>query len=70
MLQPLIIVDHYRVANLAIIHGLIVLLTGLLMMLNLKLKLSPSIIKHARLIHVVSGFLTVFYGTLTYIITP
>jgi hypothetical protein len=52
-------------ADVAIIHGFLVLLTGL-MLLIVKSKHRKSI----RTIHVTLGVLTSVYGLITYIFTP
>jgi presenilin-like A22 family membrane protease len=60
-----IFVNHYRMADVAIIHGLFVLLTGL-MLLSLKLRNRWIL----RIVHAVLGVMTSFYALLTYLITP
>jgi hypothetical protein len=52
-------------ADVAIIHGFFVLLTGLMLM-SLKLRNRGTL----RVVHAVLGVMTSFYALLTYLITP
>jgi uncharacterized membrane protein len=62
-LSPTVAVNHYKMADVAIIHGLLVLITGVLLTLRLRKRI-------LRLVHVTLGVLTSFYALLTYLITP
>ena len=63
-------VNHYRMADISIYHGVMVLGTGVLLLIARYYRLSPDSIRALRLIHVVLGVLTSIYGLLTYLITP
>jgi hypothetical protein len=52
-------------ADIAIAHGFLVLLTGLMIMVA-KSKVKRSI----RAVHITLGILTSVYGLLTYLVTP
>ncbi len=61
----MILISHYKMADLAIAHGFLVLVTGL-MLLFVKAGLRRNI----RAIHVSLGIMTSVYGLLTYLVTP
>ena len=60
-----LIISHYKMADIAIAHGFLVLLTGLMIMVA-KSKVKRSI----RAVHITLGILTSVYGLLTYLVTP
>ena len=60
-----LIISHYKMANITIAHGFLVLLTGL-MLIVVKSKVKRCI----RAVHITLGILTSIYGLLTYLITP
>jgi len=60
-----IFVNHYKMADVAIIHGFFVLLTGVLL-ITLKSRYRGVV----KVVHVVLGVMTSFYALLTYFITP
>lgn len=63
-------VNHYRIADISIYHGVLVLATGTLLLLSRYMRLTPNSIRVIRLVHVVLGVLTSIYGLLTYLVTP
>jgi len=65
-----LIVNHYKMADMAIYHGILVLLTGILLFSVRYYKVSAGIVRVLRLTHVTIAILTSIYGLLTYLITP
>lgn len=63
-------VNHYKVADISIYHGVLVLVTGSVLLLSRFYRIPPGTLRMVRLIHVVLGVLTSIYGLLTYLITP
>ncbi len=59
------IVNHYKMADISIIHGFLVLFSGFLLIL-----IHSKIRKYIRTIHITLGILASIYGLLTYLITP
>ncbi len=57
-------INHYKMADVAIIHGFLVLLTGLMLLTVKRYR------KSVRAIHVTLGILTSIYGLITYLFTP
>jgi len=58
----MIVVSHYKMADLSILHGSLVLLTGLIL---IKIKK-----RSLRIVHATLGILTSIYGLITYLVTP
>lgn len=58
----MIFVSHYRMADVSIIHGFLVLLTGIMLLKFKKRSL--------RVFHATLGILTSIYGIITYLVTP
>jgi len=70
MFEITIEVNHCKMADLAITHGVLVLLTGIILIIVRRVQLHPNILRYLRLVHVVLGMLTSIYGLLTYLVAP